>query len=111
MNEAPLFDLFWENSKLNERTVLRMAAGLEADSRTVRDAPRLLYPTEDLELVAPKDKAAKLMKARFSCRAFSSAPIGERQLGSLFFAFSEKPNGTRMLPSATPSSRLWRLTS
>ncbi len=100
IKKAPLFSLFWENSKINNRTIFKLAQSLNEDARTVHNIPQLIYPTEDLVLVMPKDELSQVMRKRESARFFSNRPITEKQLGSLFFAFSQKINNQRVVPSA-----------
>jgi len=100
IENAPLFNLFWENSKLNSRTIVRFRKQIDDESKAIQSIPQLLYPTGDLKLKRPKDRLARLMTARSSCRAFSNKPIDENQLGSLYFAFSQRDDVTRVLPSA-----------
>ncbi len=100
-DDAELFHLFWENSKLNERTILRLAARIEQDARMTHELPQIFYPTEDLALPRPRDKVARQMARRKSVREFSGAPISEKQLGSLCYAFAAHKDGQRrMVPSA-----------
>ena len=100
ISNATLFSLFWENSKINSRTVLKLAKNLEEDARATKNIPQLFYPTEDLILTKPKDKIARLMTKRRSVRTFTEVPLSERQLGSLFHVFAQKGPTSRLLPSA-----------
>jgi len=102
---APLFTLFWENSKLNRHTARAFAEQLDEDTRTAPRAPRLHYP-ELAPLPRPDDPLFAAMARRESRRAFSPAPLDARQLGSLFAAFAARPDPPpgespgRLLPSA-----------
>lgn len=94
------FGLFWENSKLNKHNIGKLVKNIEIDARTYGDSARLEYPSEDLKLVAPYGKLARIIRRRKSERNFSQKAITERQLGSLFYSFAQKKDGTRMVPSA-----------
>ncbi|OGY92580.1 MAG: hypothetical protein A3H70_00800 [Candidatus Komeilibacteria bacterium RIFCSPLOWO2_02_FULL_48_11] len=100
IKNAELFSLFWENSKINKRTILKFAKKLDEDARTARSVSQIFYPTEDLLLSKPKDKIAQLMSERKSTRAFTNFAFSEKQLGSLFHAFRLKETTSRLLPSA-----------
>ncbi|BCX15465.1 MAG: hypothetical protein KatS3mg097_357 [Candidatus Parcubacteria bacterium] len=99
-NKADLFRLFWENSKLNKQTSLKLIKNLIEDARTFKTIPQIFYPSEDLFLKKPKDRLAYIMSQRKSTREFSSVPISEKQLGSLFYAFAQQNSTKRLLPSA-----------
>lgn len=100
IQNAELFSLFWENSKINKRTILKFAKKLGEDARTVRNIPQLFYSAENLSLTRPKDAMAQLMTKRQSKRSFNNTALSEKQLGSLFFAFTQKDTTSRLLPSA-----------
>jgi SagB-type dehydrogenase family enzyme len=100
LENAPLFSLFWENSKFNKRTIFKLGKQLSEDSRTIQNISQFFYSTDDLKLSKPADKLAKAMALRSSSRAFSDVPLDEKQLGSLFSAFSQKDATARVLPSA-----------
>jgi SagB-type dehydrogenase family enzyme len=100
IKNAELFSLFWENSKINKRTILKLAKKLDEDARTVKDTSQIFYPTEDLILPKPTDKLARLMSERTSTRTFTNVTFSEKQLGSLFYAFGQKKSTGRLLPSA-----------
>jgi hypothetical protein len=100
LNDAPLFSLFWEGSKLNPRTARGFAERLDEDARTGTQVAQLFYPGEPRALRRPSDPLAKLMETRASGRAFSGAPLDDAQLGSLLYAFAQRPGGGRLLPSA-----------
>lgn len=86
MDDAPLYTLFWENSKLNPRTVREFAARLDEDARAAAPVAQLLYPAAPVPLARPDDALARLQAARASGRAFSPGPIDARTLGHLFHA-------------------------
>lgn len=100
IKNAELFSLFWENSKINKRTILKLAKKLNEDARTVKGISQVFYPTEDLLLPKPKDSVARLMSERKSARTFSDTAFSEKHLGSLFYAFVQKEATSRLLPSA-----------
>lgn len=95
-----IFQLFWENSKINKRNILKIAKRLDEDARVAKSIPQIFYPTEDLKLQKPKDFLARLMSKRKSTRSFSEKPVTEKQMGSLFYSFAQVQNGRRILPSA-----------
>ena len=99
-DDAPLFRLFWENSKLNARTAQGFAERLDEDARTAPRVAQLFYPGASHALPRPTDPLAEVMRRRRSDRAFGAAPLDERQLGSLFHAFVHSDDGRRALPSA-----------
>lgn len=97
---AELYDLFWENSKLNPVTFRPFRQRIE--EHTTLDAPRaaLQFPGPDIGLRRPRDRLAKLMNRRRSVRAFSDEPLSERRLGRLFAAFGSSHGGSRTFASA-----------
>ena len=97
---APTFSLFWENSKLNKHTSLQLSKRLDEDAKAIKNISQLFYPTDDFKLEKPNDNLAKIMIRRESNRNFCDYPISEKQLGSLFFSFSQKEKNTRVVPSA-----------
>ncbi len=98
--KAPLFQLFWENSKINDVTGIKLAQNIEADAAEIPLSPQLLYASLDYPLIQPKDRLAKTMQQRQSLRKFSKKSLSEKQLGSLFFAFSQLKDKRRLLASA-----------
>lgn len=96
-NTAPLFTLFWENTKLNDKNILNFVGGFENEETD--ESGGIKYPTLDAKLKYPKDRLFKTMAARKSGRDYQGCPLTERQLSSLFSCFS-KINGQRLLPSA-----------
>ena len=99
-SESPTFDLFWENSKFNKYNALQLSNKLNEDARISKTIPQLFYPTEELQLKKPNDKLAKILDKRESKRKFSEYELTEKQLGSLFYGFSQKESMTRIIPSA-----------
>ncbi|NUP14425.1 MAG: SagB/ThcOx family dehydrogenase [Polyangiaceae bacterium] len=97
-DEATLFRLFWENSKLNRRTIRDFAAGLERDDRSVHETSELAY-SQSRPLPAEADRLFTLMARRRSERTFAPTPLSIVELGRLFSAFAHRAGG-RLLPSA-----------
>ena len=98
---ADLFDLFWENSKLNVRTGHGFFRRIEEHARVAVPAPSSLqYPAPDLPLPRPRDGLARAMSRRRSVRGFSARPASLRQLGGLFAAFAGTRYGGRTFASA-----------
>lgn len=100
IDEAPMFSLFWENSKLNKHSMEQLSKKLNEDAKTYKNIPQLFYPTENLKLEKPNDDLSKIFVKRESNRFFNNDPITEKQLSSLFFSFSQKEKMTRVVPSA-----------
>lgn len=96
---APLFDLFWENGKLNEYTGQRLGSQVEKDARTITDPPWLNYPEINVSLSMPTDRHAKLFLDRKSERVFSDKPLSVKQLSSLFMGFRAESATHRALAS------------
>lgn len=96
---ADLYDLYWENSKLNAATV-------QAFRRRVQGhvppgaAPALQFAGPDVPLGRARGRLAKLMAARRSSRSFSPHPLPEHRLGALFGAFASPSRASRTFPSA-----------
>ncbi|MEI6222352.1 MAG: SagB/ThcOx family dehydrogenase [bacterium] len=99
-NSPTLFNLFWENSKINKRTILKLATMLSDDARTSKMLPQLYYPTEDLLLSKPTDALINTMMNRKNIRAFTTASLSEKQLGSLLYGLGQQDSINRLLPSA-----------
>lgn len=97
---ANLFELFWENSKLNPVTARSFAAQVASYSTCGRRPPVLRFPTPDVVLERPTDLLASLMARRQSARAFSRKPVSASQLGRVFGAFAASAQGSRTFPSA-----------
>ncbi|MBK6517496.1 MAG: SagB/ThcOx family dehydrogenase [Polyangiaceae bacterium] len=95
---AALFNLFWEGSKLNRRTVRAFAERLEAHDRLPHDPAELVYP-QVTALAPASDPLATLSLLRRSERRFGPAPLSTEKLAALFSAFARRPGG-RLLPSA-----------
>ncbi len=100
--QAPLFSLFWENSKLNPFTDLQFARQLEEDAKTGHQTPQLFFSAPDYKLPPVPEGRVSLdaaMLRRKSGRAFGSQPLTEPDLSFLFTAFAHC-GGQRPLPSA-----------
>lgn len=99
-NAAPIFDLFWENSKFNRARMPVLRHRLAVDRATPQCVPQILYSGPDIPLPTPKDPLAKLMMVRTSIRTFSTKRLTLKQLGSLFHGFRMTSGNRRTLPSA-----------
>ena len=97
---ATLYELFWENSKLNRVTGHAFAARIAAYDPAARLPPPFRFPTPDVALERPTDLLASLMDQRKSTRAFSAKPMSARQLGRVLGAFAASRRGSRTFPSA-----------
>lgn len=100
MSGADLYDLFWENSKLNAVTARPFGARIASHAASGRRPTPIRLPTPDVPLERPADALASLMDRRTSTRAFSSTPVSARQLGCVFGAFASTDHGSRTFPSA-----------
>lgn len=98
--ESPLFELFWENSKINRFNVAELGERLSQYGRYKELAPQLFYPGEEIILVEQKDILSKIFKSRISTRKFKDKPLDKKCLDYLFQSFSSLKDGRRMLPSA-----------
>jgi SagB-type dehydrogenase family enzyme len=99
--DAELYELFWENSKLNQVTIRQFRARTESYAATVAPSrPALQFATPDVRLERPHDRLAKLMEKRRSVREFSEKPLPARKLGSLFASFGSTQEGSRTFASA-----------
>lgn len=93
-----VFELFWENTKLNAITVRLFAERMSAHEPGGR--PALDYPGPDIPLRPPSDRLLDVMRRRRSGRSWSDRPLSRRLLSSLLVGLSASPHGTRLHPSA-----------
>jgi len=96
---APTFALFWENSKLNQRTAHGFAARLDADGRGAQIAPQLHFPPAPVSLPPGDAKLLGPFAQRRSRREFGQRMLTSHELGTLLGAVGEQA-GHRLLPSA-----------
>ena len=95
-SKALLFDLFWENTNLNDKNMLTFVGNFENEES---DVERIKYSTTDLKLKYPNDKLFKIMTKRYSGREYNNYQLNEKELASLFSCFAEIKTH-RLLPSA-----------
>ncbi|MBR1936646.1 MAG: SagB/ThcOx family dehydrogenase [Bacilli bacterium] len=95
-NTSPLFYVYWDNSKLNEKNIIKYINDFSYEENDIR---KIEYPTNDLKLVYPKDNLYKLMKKRQSSRLYNDYQLNVKQLSSLFSCFTQVDNH-RLLSSA-----------
>ena len=95
-NSSPLFDLYWENTNLNDKNILNFVNNFINEEK---DIGRIEYPTNDIKLDYPKDKLYEIMKNRESNRKYNNYQINNKQLSSLFSCFAEI-NNRRLISSA-----------
>lgn len=95
-NLSPLFDLYWENTNLNDKNILSFVNNFINEEK---DIGRIEYPTKDIKLDYPKDKLYEIMKERESTRKYNNYQINNKQLSSLFSCFAEI-NNHRLISSA-----------
>jgi SagB-type dehydrogenase family enzyme len=99
-SKAPLFKLFWENSKLNSRRIFKFAENLQQDAAQGSSLQQLIFSGADFCLKKPKDKLAKIFLNRSSQRDFSQSPLSVKHLSGLFYAFAGRGQGLRVNASA-----------
>lgn len=93
------FDLFWEASALTPALVPRFGAAI--DRYLPPDAHRTAtHPGPDVALPKPRDRHARLLRARRSDRTFGAGRLPLKQVGSLCAAFGRSNAGGRAFPSA-----------
>lgn len=95
-NSSPLFDLYWENTNLNDKNILNFVNNFVNEEK---DIGRIKYPTNDMKLDYPKDKLFEIMKNRQSNRKYNNYQINKKQLSSLFSCFAKIDNH-RLLSSS-----------
>ena len=95
-NTSPLFYVYWDNSKLNEKNIIKYINDFSYEENDIR---KIEYPTNDLKLVYPKDNLYKLMKKRQSSRLYNDYQLNVKQLSSFFSCFTQVDNH-RLLSSA-----------
>lgn len=95
-NLSLLFDLYWENTNLNDKNILNFVNNFINEEK---DIGRIEYPTNDIKLDYPKDKLYEIMKNRESNRKYNNYQINNKQLSSLFSCFAEI-NNHRLISSA-----------
>jgi SagB-type dehydrogenase family enzyme len=97
---ADLYELFWENSKLNAATAPTFNARIASHAGFSGGSRPFEFATADLGLERPTDALAELMDRRRSERSFSDKPVSRTQLGRVCAAFMSLPGGSRTFPSA-----------
>lgn len=84
---APLFELFWQNNKLNTHTDAALAQQIDQATRHRQWHKALDYSEVTIDLRSRKDPHRRLAKRRNSQREFSDRPISQKQLAALFSGF------------------------
>jgi hypothetical protein len=97
---APLADLYWENSELNQTTIRSFSRGIDEHAARASQEPPIEFAAPDVPLPVPRDGLFRRMAARKSGRRFDARPLDDRELGSLFAAFAGNAGGARTFPSA-----------
>ena len=95
-----LFELFWENSKLNQVTIAEFGRRINAYATDGQHDLSVAEAAADVPLHSPTDGLQKLMTARRSVRSWSPRPVSMKQLGNLMAAFAKSRSGMRTFPSA-----------
>lgn len=99
-SQPDLFELFWENSKLNNTNIREFSARIDEYYSLGEQNEAFLFPGQDHVLPQPKDKQYRAMQKRQSHRKFADKKVSMKQLGSLLAAFAKSPQGSRLFPSA-----------
>ena len=94
--KSPLFDIFWENTNLNDKNSLKFFKGFKNEEHEVE---QIKYSICGMKLKKPKDKLIKIMENRHSERIYNNYKLSKKQLSSLFSCFSSVDNYHRLLPS------------
>ena len=97
---ARLFQLFWENSKLNSTNITEFTKRLDEYNRRESYFPELQYSRDDLKLKKPGDDLFRQMIGRKSARVFSEKPVNEKKLGFLMSSFIQTKDRRRTIASA-----------
>jgi len=95
-----LFELFWENSKLNNKTIRDFAERISEYAGGAMQKTSIQYPGNDVLLKKPNDKLLKFMTKRKSVREFAEKKISFKKLSNLFASFMKSESGTRTFASA-----------
>lgn len=95
-----LFELFWENSKLNPVNIAEFGRRINAYAADGQHDVSLAEAGADIPLHSPADGLQKLMTARRSVRSWSQRPVSTKQLGNLMAAFAKSRSGMRTFPAA-----------
>jgi SagB-type dehydrogenase family enzyme len=97
---APLFELFWENSKLNLANIQGFLGRINEYYAIERSGGTLERAGRDYKLPLPRDPLFRVMCGRHSERRWGSKTVTVGQLGSLFAAFARSGDSRRVFPSA-----------
>jgi SagB-type dehydrogenase family enzyme len=97
---APLFELFWENSKLNLTNIGGFAARINEYYAHEKSGDSLLQSAPDHPLPLPRDSLFRAMRRRRSVRRWGQRQVSIGQLGSLFAAFAHSGDKNRVFASA-----------
>ena len=95
-NACPLFDLYWENTNLNNKNIFNFINNFANEEH---DIMPIRYATNDIKLKYPDDRLFDVMKRRQSYRQYQNYQISKKQLSSLFSSFAQV-NNHRLLASA-----------
>ena len=98
--KVKIFDLFWENSKINRFNIKEFGEQLSEYGRYKELSPQLFYPQEDIKLTKPKDKLANIFTSRKSTRNFTNQPLSAKYLNGIFQACTQLEDYRRVVPSA-----------
>lgn len=101
-DDAPLFQLFWDNSVLNPTRVLQLAERIGHDAAQPYVPHRPLHSAAAQPLPPANSTMAKVYAKRRSDRVFGDGALDPRALSNLlrpFAARSSAPDSTRLLPS------------
>ena len=93
--DAPLFNLFWQNSQLNDAQGQLMAERIGIDSALPYVAARPRFAQATTPLAPPTNPSAATWSRRRSERDFSTTAITTQQLSELCWPFAARADGTR----------------
>lgn len=99
VREGDLFELFWENSALNETNLPAFRRNVARFSALADHPPVRALPTTPVPLARSPRRMLRTFRARRSERSFGVSPLSMRDLGRLLDAVSEH-GGRRAYGSA-----------
>jgi SagB-type dehydrogenase family enzyme len=86
-DNAPLFELFWHNSKLNRHTAQQLERRIAVDAASPPGDACLSQPTFDIRLAGPSAQHLNERWPRVSTRSFAPASLSQAGLAELLGGF------------------------
>ena len=83
-NTSPLFDLYWENTNLNDKNILSFVNGFINEEK---DLGNIEYSTNDIKLDYPRDRLYSIMKKRKSNREYTNYHLTKNNCLHYFHVF------------------------